>query len=179
MKTAEQKNLALFGIAQELTALNDLIAQDGGEITPEIEALQKEVFDIMENKTDNFVGFITMMESEIVAADSRIDALKAFKTSRKNAIERSKLYAADCLRTADKTSFRGPMSEIKMRKPTKVLNIIDEDKVPIKFLEMIPATTKVKNADLLKAVKNGEISESIAVVVDGKVSVSFKLKTVG
>lgn len=169
-------NLSLYGITEELNALQELIALEHGELTPEIEEMTLRVYEMVEKKTDNIVGFHDFLVDEIALADERIKQLTDFKKIRKNAIERLKGFAADAMDNAGTKVFKGSLKQISEKKPTKVLQILDEKKIPVQFLDQKTVIT-IDKTKLKNAIKNNEIEIEGVSLVDGKRSIQFKNKT--
>lgn len=164
---------SLFNITKEFEALESMLNIDGGEITEAHEELEQYVSKLLVEKTDNYVEFVHKLEAEIEMAADRVRKIQAFKKARENAIERLKNYAHDCLQKMDKTKVTGELGSISIRKPSKVLLIEDELKIPEEFAHY---ERKIDSARLKDALKSEEIEG--ARLVDGKKSVMIKLKGV-
>tara|TARA_R110000868_G_scaffold87034_2_gene243637 strand:+ start:1739 stop:2242 length:504 start_codon:yes stop_codon:yes gene_type:complete len=164
---------SLFNIAKEFQALEELLHLDGGEITEAHEELEKYVSDLLVSKTDSYVEFVQKLEAEIEMAADRLRKIQSFKKARENAIERLKNYAHDCLQKMDKQKITGDFGSISIRKPTPVLLIEDEMKIPEEFCHY---ERKIDNAKLKAALKDESIDG--ARLIDGKKSVMIKLKGV-
>lgn len=66
------KKLSLYNIGEEVEALDRLTQELGGEVTPELEDLQKECAEMIASKTDSFVAFSEMLQDDIALAKDRI-----------------------------------------------------------------------------------------------------------
>lgn len=163
----------LFNITKEFQALEELLHLDGGEITETHEELEKYVADLLITKCDGYVEFVHKLEAEIEMAADRLRKIQAFKKARENAIERLKNYAHNCLEAMGKQKVSGEMGSISIRKPTPVLLIEDELKIPEEFCHY---ERKIDNAKLKAALKDESIEG--ARLIDGKKSVMIKLKGV-
>jgi len=100
--------------------------------------------------------------------------MQDFKRARENAIERLKDYAYKAMQHMGKDKITGEMGSISIRKPSQVVQIDDESKIPNEFVFFAKSIEKAK---LKEALKHGEIIEG-ARLVDGSRSITIKLKGV-
>ena len=168
------KKVVLYDLATEMNALDELLKMDGGEITKEREELEKELLETISLKVDAYIGYTSNLEDEILAAEKRVAQLKVFISVRENAITRIKAYALRALENAKVMKFKGQFGEISTRKPTKVLKINDEKNIPINFL-ITKRETKIDGKGLKSYLISGKKVEGCE-IVDGKKSISFKVK---
>lgn len=169
---------SLYSQADELTALHELIEMDHGEITEEHESLMAELYAAIENKTDAVVEYSQMLDDQINMAEARKKEMDQFIKARKNALDRLKSYVMNCMDKTGTKAFTGSLFEIKERKPSQVLEIVDDSLVPVEYTTVIPAEVKVDKSALKKAVKNGEVNIEGVSLIDGKRSIQFKAKPV-
>lgn len=168
--------LSLYGITDEMKTLDELIAMEGGEITPEIEALEKEVLDLLTMKTDNFVGYINHLNDEIEAGKKRIAEFQTFVKYRENAVKYLKNYVVQNMEKLDTKKIAGDFSSISYVKPRQNLEVFDIDKIPAEYLtrkvEMV-----VDKKELLSDLKNNNIDCKGARIIHGAPSVRFNMKS--
>jgi len=168
-------DLTLYGITEEMQALDSLLEMDQGEITEKYEVLEQQIANTMMHKTDSCVGFIEKEKDYILLAEDKIAALQDFVKSKQNKISRFEDYVKLCLEKTGQKSFEGQMKQIKLRKPAQVLFIDDENKIPPQYTKVETKVTIDKK--LLKAdIKSGEITIEGVSLVDGKTSVILGLK---
>lgn len=168
--------LSLYNIADEALALEDMLMSDHGEMSDESSELEAYLSDLIATKTDSIVHVVNKLEDEIELAKKHMERLMQFKRARENAIKRLKEYSILCLEKINKTSINGEIAEISMRKPTKVLDVTDENKIPGEFIT-VETVVKIDKKELLKALKNGLECDG-AKIGDGAKSIQFKLKKV-
>lgn len=168
--------LTLYNIADEALALEEMLMNDEGELTDESCELETYISDLMISKTDSIVHVANKLEDEIELAKKHIDRLSGFKRARENAVQRMKEYSLLCLEKMNKDKVAGEIAEIATRKPVKVLDIIDENKIPGEFVT-VETVVKIDKKALLAAIKKGLDCEG-AGIKDGAKSVQFKLKRV-
>lgn len=164
----------LYDISTEFTALEELLMMDGGEITESHQELETMILALLLSKADNMVNFIQKLEDESDLADAHIKRIQLYKKARVNAIERLKDYVKVSMDKMQKDKVEGAMGSISIRKPVKVVDILNEDLIPAEFTKVKVDLDKTKIA---KALKDGQEIEG-ARLIDGKRSVQFKLKAV-
>lgn len=164
---------SLYALTQELKSEFDLILESGGEITEneeeKIEALTK----LIENKTDSCVGYYDMLGDQLEVVKKHIEVLTSMKKQIENKQEKFKLYLESCLVLSGRDEFKGEISTIKKRKKSLVVNILDESKIPIEFLEE-EIKIKIKKKEIGDALKNGEIVDGAELVESEKPSLIIK-----
>lgn len=169
-----ENSLTLYGFSTEIKALQELLFMDQGEITPELEALQKEVYDLIERKTDSCVGFMTMLDDREEIIEKRIAEMTTLKRQIQKAKDSFKDYVGFCMDSAGVDKFQGDFGTITRTKASKVCQIDDEDKIPAEF-------TQVKVEVMKKEIKDALLSGQEvpgASIVDGKRSIRFSKKAV-
>jgi hypothetical protein len=172
-----KSELSLYGITDEFLALDAMLEMDEGEISESYEALVQEATSLIQLKTDSYVGYVNHQKDLVILAKDKIKTLQVFIKAREKHIERLNSYVADCMDKIDVKKIEGKLCEIKERAPLKVLHIEDENDVPAEFTT-VETVVKINKAELKKAVKNGDISIHGIELVNGKRSISFKLKSV-
>lgn len=170
----EKNSLSLYGITQEIDALDELLELDGGEVTDDHEKLEEQVMVMLQSKVDSCVGYIEREKDLINLAKEKAKELKAFADSKQKKIDRFDSYVQECLLRSGKQSLKGSLNQIKLRKPSQVLVIDDEKEVPMEFTK-VETTVKIDKAGLKKAVKAGEVKSDSIRLVDGKISVIYGL----
>jgi len=160
-------SLSLYELANEFAQLENLVYENA----PDLEAHLNE---LLIKKTDGYCQFVEKLEGEILLASERIKKLQDFKRSRENAIERLKDYAYQAMQHMGKDKITGDMGSISIRKPSQIVQIDDENKIPNEFVFF---TKSIEKAKLKEALKHGEIIEG-ARLVDGNRSIAIKLKGV-
>jgi hypothetical protein len=163
--------LTLYENSEELVALEELLSMDGGEITPEYLALEKRAMDSIALKTDSYTWFYNKMNDEIAAADDAIARMGEFIKARMNARNRLIGMVERCMELTGKDCFSGIFTEIKKRKPSKIVQIDDESKLPFEYCT-VETVTKIDKKKISEALKNDVIVDG-ASLVDGKTSIMF------
>lgn len=148
-----KNDLSLYGITEELNALEEILMDEGGEITEASEELVEQANQLIESKVDGVVGFIKKQNDLIAIAKERKKEMDAFIKKKNNQIQRFNDYVKMCLEKSGKKEFTGTLNVIKLRKPSKILEIVDEALVPFEFKKSV-TTESIDKAELKKTIKN-------------------------
>ncbi len=169
-----QDDLSLYGISEELRALDDLLDSTGGEINDEWESKQDQLVEMLTKKVDGCVGYIQKLEDLCTLARDQKDRLDSFIKSKQNRIENFKLYVKRCMVLTGRSEFEGVLCKIDTISGRESMQIDDGavDGLPIEFIE-----TKVvpKKDELKRALKAGQSFEGVR-IVRSEPSIRFGLK---
>lgn len=167
-------DLTLYGISDELRALDDMLDSTGGEINEEWEAKQAQLLALLEKKVDGVVGYIQKLEDLCALAREQKKRLDAFINSKENRIDNFKEYVRRCMTMTGKTEFEGVLCKIDTIQGRESLEIDPgaEDHLPMELLD-----TKVfaKKDELKRAIKAGKEFQGVR-IVRGEPSIRFGLK---
>ncbi len=165
-------NLTLYGISEEMEALEEILEQDHGEVTEEYEELENQILTFLNSKVDGCVGVINRKKDLITLAKEQKRKLDSFIKKHDNGINKFSEYVETCLTKTNQKSFNGNLHTIKMRKPTKVVEIYDEKRIPAEFIEVVH-TTKILKSEIKKEFARGVVEIAGARLVDGKRSLQI------
>jgi len=165
-------NLSLYELTSEVEALTQMLEQDEGEVTTTSEQLEVYIQNLLVTKVEGCVAYIDQQEDLIKLAKEKIDRLRAFASSKENAIERFKGYILSCMDRMEVDELKGKINSIKKRKPSKICVIESEEKIPAIY-KTIEVITKVDKMKLKKDMTDGTKIEG-ACLVDGKRSLIIK-----
>jgi len=147
-------NLSIYNIQKEYLEIAEILKDNGGEVTEELEtALAINQTDLAV-KAGQFAMIIKDTEHEVTALDGEIKRLTEMKKNRENSVERLKgviktamvLYGIDEIKTDN--------IKINFRKSTSV-EIEDETLIPAFLKEEVPATYKILKKDIGDVLKAG------------------------
>jgi len=165
-------SLSLYGITEELKALDQLLDIDQGEITEEFEQLEDEIKNAITLKTDSCLGYLRSTEDQIKSAKQYVKDISSAIKAKENKVAKFKEYIMVCLEQTD-GELQGSMHTVKFKKPSQILVIVDEDKIPVKF-GVVETIIKYNKNDIKKALKAGEVVEGVK-LEDGKRSLNIKM----
>jgi hypothetical protein len=167
-----KENKSLFIISQQFRALleNNYDRDDLSETE------QKEIIESITNelktKTDSVASYARKLKLDIENAKTEHDRIKKILEQRKAKAERFNDYILMCMDIMQESSIEGETSKLTIRKPSKVINIYDESKIPTQYL-IEQTTVKVDKLSIKEMLKNGHEIKG-ARLEDGKRSVSVK-----
>lgn len=165
---------SLYGLATELQTLENLMLDcENPELDTEaIEKKQGELLVLIQQKTDSVVGYAHYLNDGLDAIDKRIKEMGDFKKAVERRIERYEEYAKNCLKILGVTKIEGNLASITLCKPAQIVDVIDEDSIPIEFVT-IEEVRKIDKAKIKDAIKEGRKVEG-AGMVEGKQTIKFK-----
>jgi hypothetical protein len=167
-------DLSLYGISEELRALDDILDSTGGEISEEWEQKQDQLLELLTKKVDGCVGYIQKLDDLCTLARDQKKRLDDFIRSKENRIENFKHYVKLCMKMTGKEEFEGILCKIDTVSGRESMQIDAgaEDHLPIEFIE----TKSFAKKDALKtAIKAGQTFEGVR-IVRGEPSIRFGLK---
>lgn len=162
----------LYQITEEVNALESMIINDAGEFTEDHEKLQNYVNCLLASKVDNFVHFLQKQEDMIEIAKKRKDELTKMIKQREMVVERLESYVIHCLKILGKEKLEGNMHYLKLRKPSAVVEIIDEQAIPENFVKII-VERKIDKMAIKEQLKNGTEVKG-AILTQGKEGLVIK-----
>lgn len=167
-----EQNKSLFKISNEFRSIID----SGLDLENTDQAYQEEIMnpllDELKNKADSVAAYARKLEADIETAKSELDRIKRIFDQRKRRAEKYNKYVLMCMDIMQESFVEGETSKISVRKPSKVVTIVDEKKIPLKYL-IEQTTVKVDKLSIKEMLKNGHEIEG-AKLQDGKRSVTFK-----
>ncbi len=160
--------IKLYEITKEFDLLEEMLQESQGELTEDHEELLDHVEYLLSDKVDGCVEYRTYLKDKATMAKERADKFLTLKKQIDNKLESYDNYMISCLERIDKNEVNGDLHKIKIRKPSRQVKIIDENKIPLQYLKS-DTTTKIIKADIAKALKAGELVDG-ATLIDGKKS---------
>lgn len=146
-----EKKISLYGIGEEIRALEGFFSETQGEETEELKELHGEIEEIIAGKTDSYVGFANRLKDEIAAAKGRIKEMQEYVSVRNNAIDRMKEYIETFSEESGRTEFTGEFFRIKVGSTVSV-DVVDENHLPVEFIK---TTVSADRAGIKNQIKNG------------------------
>lgn len=150
-------DITLYNISQQFLDLEKTLLECGGEINDDKELILEEISGLLQSKVDGCVGFVKKQSDIIIAIEKRIEELQELKTSREKVIGKFSDYVLGCMDIMKKEKLEGEFSKISIRKPPKIVEIVNEDDLPIDCLNIQTVTTKKPDKKLIKdKIESGE-----------------------
>ena len=152
-------------LLEQVEELAELGIADKGEL---IESITNE----LQTKTDSCVSYLDMLADKIELADKKMKYFKEIKTSLEARESNLMEYIKTCMKMSDKSVLKGKLRSIKLRKPSQIINIINENDIPSKF-KTITQKVNIDKKALKDVLKQGELIEG-AELSEGKQSLIIK-----
>ena len=143
----------IYQIKNEYLQISELLQENGGELTEEIEqALAINEQNLLEKST-GYVQVIKKLDAEVDIIKSEIKRLQGLKDSREKTIERMKQTVSDAMETYEKTTLETPLYKISFRS-SKSVEIFDESLLPdnCKKVEVKP----ISKTEIKKLIESGQ-----------------------
>lgn len=142
---------SLYRISQEQQALNELLFEAEGELTPELEEALAINEANLTVKAENYAASMAMFNASVEAAKTERKRLDAYIKRAENAQERMKSALSTALETFGIDKLEVGTYRISFRKSEGVV-ITDEVAIPDNY---VIVETKINKAQLKADLKNG------------------------
>lgn len=152
-------------LLEQVEELAELGIADKGEL---IESITNE----LQTKTDSCVSYLDMLADKVELADKKMKYFKEIKTSLEARESNLMEYIKTCMKMSDKSVLKGNLRSIKLRKPSQIINIINENDIPSKF-KTITQKVNIDKKALKDVLKQGELIEGVE-LSEGKQSLIIK-----
>lgn len=146
--------LSLYSIEAEYLQLAEVLKDNGGELTEELEIALTINKENLTTKATNYAFVIKDMEHESTILEAEIKRLQGMKKVRDNSIARLESAIDNAMRIYQVEEILLPNLKINFRKSTSV-KITDEGKLPKKFIKKT-TTESVDKKAILESLKAGE-----------------------
>lgn len=163
--------MKLYEISEEYRELLSLV--DSEELTADMVADTLDAMDSeFENKARQCVAVLKEIEGAAMVAKNEADRLLNLAKSYNNSADRMKDYIRSNMEATNKEKLDLGIFKLTLKKPTQIVFVEDEAKVPDDYWRVIPETRQIDKRALLEALKNGPING--AHVADGKRALLIK-----
>lgn len=129
----EKKNL--FELTEQMARIEAMLEENGGELTPEIEAEMQETEDSLKQKTDSYTAVIRKISSQSDTIAAEIKRLNAMKKTCDNSIKRIKEHLLNCMNAFGIERLDGDLSKIYLRSSKSIE--VNEEVALAPFVESI------------------------------------------
>lgn len=161
-------SLTLQQIAENFAALEALLEDSGGEVTPEVDAWLAEYSLAEREKVDAYIGYIKSLESDATAQKALADELSAKAQAKLNRVKWLKGRMAEYMSASGFTELPGTIWKFAFQKnggkPPLALDVDDVAAWPPQF----HVTTTAIDTQKVRAVceEQAEAGDAV-IVVDG------------
>lgn len=164
--------LSLYQIESEYLEIAELLQENGGELTEDIETKLLINKDQLQVKSAGYAYVIKETEAEIKSIDDEIERLNKMKLARSNSIDRLKSAVKSAMELYGVEKIESNLIKITLAKSPASVSIDDENLIQPKYkkkeikisilkkeiLNDLNAGLKVKGASLISDRKNIRIS---------------------
>lgn len=161
---------SLFHLTQEYLHIANILEENGGELTPELEEALEFNQEAVQVKGVNIAFVIKKYDSEIEPYQKEIERLQKAVKAKENAKERLKSYLKSNMERLGITEIKGEIMTIRLQNSRSAVEIVDKDSIPKKFLnkkiDVVPDKKAIKEAlDSGQKVKGVELKESKSLIL--------------
>lgn len=150
------------------------IIMEQEEMTPDLkEELEKELTLLLQQKSQNTIGYIRNIELTIEAMKNEEKRISEQRKALENKLERFKDYVKECMESNGFSKIDTGLGSLTIAKNPMSVEIENEDEIPSEFKQEI-VTTKIDKTAIKNHFKEtGEIIPGIK-IVDDKTSLRIK-----
>ena len=163
MTTTAPQRETLFVLTGELLALDELLTESGGELTPEIESWIAEYRDKFTGKIDGIGWFWRTIEARIAGLKVAQEELATKRQVEERKLERLKGYVRLCLDHLGTSSAKGSVYSLAIH--------ANGGKPPIELLEPYRSDPKLLPTKLQKVTVSADM-EALRTYMDGAETVT-------
>lgn len=147
-----EENKSLVALVSMVSKLEQDLLENGGELSPESEAMLAEIDVRLPEKVENYQGIIERMDMVYEYYSAKAQYLKEIAESARGVKERCKKNLQYAMETMGFMEIQGTETRFKLMS-TKAVEIEDESKIPeaYKVTEVVIKTEKKKILEDLKA----------------------------
>ena len=148
----------LYELTEQMAYIEYLLEENGGELTPEIEAEMQETEESLKQKTDGYTAVVRKFTSQSNTIAEEIKRLQALKKTCDNSVKRIKEHLLNCMDTFGIDKLDGELSKIYLRRSKAVE--VNEELVFAPYLESIDEfkATLPANLEVEVKIKKSEVN---------------------
>ncbi len=165
----------LWEVTDELAEVGALIAEAGGELTPELEERLARSEGAFESKVESVALFIRHSELEADNAKAEKERLAAIQKHHENAVRGLRTYLLRCLSTAGVQKVETHRARVRIQKSgtPSIQYGGDLGVLPPSFVRVVPETRELDKKAITEALRAGEeLPEGIQVSYSNSVRIS-------
>lgn len=155
----------LYQLTEQMSALESLLEDNGGELTPDIEALWQETGESLTKKVDNYNALIIKLKNYSSNLDAEIKRLQGLKKTADNSLKNVKEHIKSVMEQFGIDKLEGAYCKISLASSTSTE--VDEETVLAPYIsrierlmlpEWITADLKVSKTALKDAFKDKDVT---------------------
>lgn len=133
--------LRLYEIADALESIEDTLLENGGELTPELEAALEALEGTLEQKAERICRVIRNHDASAKAFDAEIERLRGHKKAHENTVARLKDYLKTVLVRLDRTKVDAGVFKVALQNNSRpaIRWTLDPAAIPEQLRRVPPA----------------------------------------
>jgi hypothetical protein len=164
-------NLSLFDLNQMFNQFMELVARREGEISEDEEQNLVVLEQSLLAKADSCAFVLDKLGAEADFYKAQAERLMAFSKVCANAQERLKGRITEAVKLSPDKYIRGDLISFQLKKNPPSVVVLDESKIPEKFIETV-VTRRVDKVAIKSAIKSGETVEGCELAQGESLSVT-------
>ncbi len=145
----------LYELTEQMKGLQKLI-DDGDMSSDDLADTIEGIEGDLQSKGKDVLLFMANLAGDIAAFDSEIKRMTARKKTMQKNHDWLKWYLRTNMAECGITKIESPVFTATLRKPTKIVEVLNEDEIPVEYQTMIPASWKINKVQILKDLKTGK-----------------------
>lgn len=147
----------LHEITADFLALEDLLLESGGEVTPEVEALIAEMEGNLEAKADGYAALIQEWQADAEKWKAEEQRCAGHRKARENAAAALKARLCEAMVTLGREKVETERFKVAVQRAAPSVELLVEpDVLPEAYQRVIPATVSADKKAIADALKSGE-----------------------
>lgn len=129
----------------------------------EKEKLEEELDVLLQEKSNNVIGYVRNIELTIQAIKTEEERNKSNRQTLENRLVRFKEYLKECMERSGITKIETPIGVIQIAKSPATVEVIDQEQVPDEFLRVKTSIEVDKTAIKKNFKETGEVPDGIRI----------------
>ena len=151
------ENRSLYQLTADMAAIEDALWENGGELTPELEAAMTETASSLVAKTDGYGVLIRKFDSAASTIDAEIKRLQALKKTASNAADRLKKRLLASMQDNGMSKLDGQLTKFFLRRSERTITDDESILAPYayaleEFIKTLPAYVKIGDLKVDKTI---------------------------
>ena len=134
----------------------------------EKEKLEEELDVLLQEKSNNVIGYVRNIELTIQAIKTEEERNKSNRQTLENRLARFKEYLKECMERSGITKIETPIGVIQIAKSPATVEVIDQEQVPDEFLRVKTSIEVDKTAIKKNFKETGEVPDGIRINTNNK-----------
>ena len=139
----------------------------------EKEKLEEELDVLLQEKSNNVIGYVRNIELTIQAIKTEEERNKTNRQALENRLARFKEYLKECMERSGITKIETPIGVIQIAKSPATVEVIDQEQVPDEFLRVKTSIEVDKTAIKKNFKETGEVPNGIRINTN---NISLRIK---